>query len=76
LIRRPGHDATLASFGPTIGAYHHDGRTKILDEMPALPSDSEHVEIIADIPKYLYRRVMLEEQIHLNGYPSNVLEHG
>lgn len=63
------------SLRTAVGANDRDAGTEVLDEVPSGPSDCEEVHVVADIAEDLERCVMLEEKIHLDTQPSNVLEH-
>lgn len=43
--------------------------------MPACARDGEEIEVVADVSQDVESGVVLEEQIHLDGNASNVLEH-
>ena len=43
--------------------------------MPACTCNSEKVHVVVDISEDLQRRVVLEEQVHLDSEPPNILKH-
>jgi hypothetical protein len=76
LVRLPGHDTRLRALRPAVGADHHDGRAEVLDKVPAGAGDGEQVHVGAHIAQDLDRRVVLEEQVHVDGDAADALEHG
>jgi hypothetical protein len=44
--------------------------------MPPRTCNSEEIQIVVDVAENLDCGMMLEEQVHLNGYPPDVLENG
>lgn len=59
----------------SVRADNHHRRAQIFDEMPASSRNGEQILIIVHVSKNLQSGMMLEEEIHLDANPSNVLEH-
>jgi hypothetical protein len=75
LVGRASHYLVGVSLRPAVRANDCDARTKVLDEMPAGSGDGEEIHVVADITEDLQCGVMLEEQIHLDSKPPDILEH-
>ena len=75
LVRGTGHDLVRVSLGAAIGPDDDDGGTEMLDEVPAGAGDGEDVDVVADVAQDLERGVVLEEQVHFDADPADVLEH-
>lgn len=76
LVCGTGQDAILVPLRPQIRPYHDDRWPQILDKMPSRPCNSEEIQIVVDVAEDLDGSVVLEQQVHLNGYPPDVLENG
>jgi len=74
LVCRAGHDLVGVLFASSVGTYEDDARTQVLDEVPSLARHREQINVVRDSPQYLERRVVLEEEIHLNTNPANILD--
>ena len=53
LVGWASHDLVRISLGTTVRANNCDTRTKVLDEMPTGPSNSEEIHVVADIAENL-----------------------
>jgi hypothetical protein len=76
LVRRPGHDPGLCALRPAVRSDHHDRGAEEFDKVPAGSRDGEQVHVGADVAQDLYRRVVLEEQVHIDGDAADTLEDG
>ena len=69
-------DPGLRPLGAAVRPDNHHGRTEVLDEMPTGTGDGEEVQVRVHVSQDLDGRVVLEQQIHLNGDAADVLEDG
>ena len=75
LIGGTGHDLVLIPFTAAVGSHDHHCWTQVFHEMPACACDGEDVGVGADVAEDFEGGVVLEEEVHVNSYATNVLEH-
>lgn len=75
LVCRAGHHPALRPLRPAVGADDDDGGTQVLDKVPSCPCNGEQIEVVA-VAQNLDGRVVLEQQVHVDGDAANVLEDG
>lgn len=75
LVRRAGHDLVWIPLGATIRCDDSDAWAEIFDEVPSSACDCEEIHVVVHIAENFQGGVVLEEQVHLDTYPTDILEH-
>jgi hypothetical protein len=75
LICWTSHDLVGVLLAPGIRANEDDTWSQVLDKMPTLTRDREQVNIVRHRSQNFECGVVLEEKVHLNTNPPDILDH-